>query len=398
MKVLHVIPSVSPSLGGPTHVVLNLVKALITKGIDAEIVTTNDDRDDVLDVPTRQRVIHKGVPVWFLPRFSPPLKEFIFSPALFQWLWKNAPDYDVIHSHYLFSFAPTCAGITARQNDVPYIVRPLGQLSPWALKQSQTKKRIYSFLFEEHNLRSAAAIHCTSTGEVEDVKKIGIQTSTATIPLGVDVPAVIPDATRQLYQVYEIPNGRFTLLFLSRIHYKKRPELLLQVVHQLVYRGKDIHLLLAGTGEKDYIGKLKDLVSSLNLNGRVTFTGFVQGRDKDLLLQGVNAFVLPSFSENFGVAVAEALVSGLPVITTPGVQISPEIASAKAGLIVEGEEDYLSQAIEKLMSDPELQKEFSKNGKKLAQQRYSWDVIAEQLINVYEIVIENHCLPKDIVF
>ncbi|MDJ0708321.1 MAG: glycosyl transferase family 1, partial [Leptolyngbyaceae cyanobacterium MO_188.B28] len=89
MKVLHVIPSLSPALGGPTQVALNLVKSLRDCNIDTEIVTTNDNGPELLDVPLYQRIEYEQVPVWFLPRFSPPLKEFIFSAALTRWLWRH---------------------------------------------------------------------------------------------------------------------------------------------------------------------------------------------------------------------------------------------------------------------------------------------------------------------
>ena len=398
MRVLHVIPSLSTKLGGPTHVVLNLVKALLEKGINTEVVTTNDDGSNLLDVPLQQKTVYKNIPVWFLPRFSPPLKEFIFSPAITTWMWKNLRHYDVLDNHYLFSYAPTCAGFIARRQNIPYTVRTMGQLTPWALAQSRTKKQIYSALVEKKTLAQSAAIHCTTKDEAADVRQFGIKTPTATIPLGVDQSPMLPNVNHQLREKYEISQERFVILFLSRLHYKKRPDLLLKSIHQLVANGKDIHLLLAGAGDEQYICELKTLVNDLQLGDRVTFTGFVQGQDKDCLLQGTDIFVLPSFSENFGVAVAEALAAGLPVITTPGVQISPEIAAAKAGLIVEGEQEALTQAIETLMDNPTLQLELSENGKRLAQERYSWGAIAQQLIEVYSSVIEHGRLPHDIAF
>ena len=198
MKVLHVIPSVSPTLGGPTQAVLNLVKALRQCGVDAEIATTNHNGSALLDVPLNQRIEYKQVPVWFLPRFSPPMKEFIFSAELTRWLWHHIRDYDLLNTHYIFSYASTCAGAIARRQGIPYLVRTIGQLTPWALAQSRLKKQIYTFLIERHNLNCAAAIHCTSGGEAEDVRNFGIKTPTLTLPLGVTIagnPAAIASAT-----------------------------------------------------------------------------------------------------------------------------------------------------------------------------------------------------------
>ena len=402
MKILHIIPSLSPTLGGPTQVALNLVSALRECGNDAEILTTNDDGFRLLDVPLNQRVDYSfdsnsnaSVPVWFLPRFSPPLKEFIFSSALACWMWKHLHNYDILDNHYLFSFAPSCAAKIAQQKGIPYTVRTMGQLSPWALAQSRLKKQIYTSLIERYNLKYAAAIHCTSVTEAEDVRKFGIQNPTITLPLGVNPPITIPDASAELHQQYNIPADVPIVLFLSRLHYKKRPELLLQSLNQLSVRGYDFHVILAGSGDSDYLDKLKSLTISLGIAHRVSFPGFVAGREKDLLLQGSDLFVLPSFSENFGIAVAEALVAGLPVVITPDIQIAPEIADAQAGLVVQGEVVPLAAAIAQLLTSPKLRYELSQNAKRLARARYSWKAIAQNLASAYTTIASGIPLLND---
>ncbi|MFB2935439.1 glycosyltransferase [Aerosakkonemataceae cyanobacterium BLCC-F154] len=394
MKILHVIPSVSPTLGGPTQVVLNLVKALRECKVDAEIVTTNDRGTTLLDVPLYQLTEYEQVPVWFLPRFSPPLKEYIFSPAIAQWLGKNIRNYDILDNHYLFSYASTCAGAIARWQNIPYTVRTMGQLAPWALAQSQRKKQIYSLLIERHNLNRAAAIHCTSAGEAEDVRNFGIKTPTVTLPLGVNQPETLPDAKQQIREIYRIPATIPIVLFLSRLHYKKRPELLIRSLSKLALNQTKFHLILAGTGEPDYLQYLQNLVLDSGLTAQTTFSGFVTGKDKDLLLQGSDIFVLPSFSENFGIAVAEALANGLPVIITPDIQIAPEISQANAGLIVPGEEAAIANAIAQLLATPEQRHQLSENGKKLVKERYSWNAIASQLAEVYRTIIEQAKIPN----
>ncbi len=383
MKILHVIPSVSPTLGGPSEVIFNLVKALRDHKIEAEIATTNHNGFELLDVPLNQRVEYNQVPIWFFSRFSPPMKEFIFSATIAPWLWQNIRNYNILHLHYLFSYAPTSAGAIARYHKVPYIVRTLGQLSPWALTQSHLKKQIYTFLIERHNLNRAAAIHCTSMSEAEDVRNFGIKTPTITIPLGVNQPVKCPDAKQRLHQAYGISSETPVVLFLSRLHYKKRPDLLIQSLGQLAAQNYNFHLILAGSGEADYVEELKNLMMSLGLTSRISFAGFVKGIDKQLLLQGSDIFVLPSFSENFGIAVAEAMVVGLPVIVTPGVQIAQDIAEGKAGLVVEGEVDALANAIAQLLRSPKLRQELGENGKSLANSRYSWNAIAQKLACAY---------------
>jgi glycosyltransferase involved in cell wall biosynthesis len=387
MKVLHVIPSLSPALGGPPQVALRLVQALRQSGVEAEIVTTNHNGAKPLDVPLAQRVEYSpdrseslSVPVWFLPHARPALKEFIFSAPLTRWLWQNIHRYDLLDNHYLFSYAPTCAGAIARHKNIPYTVRTMGQLTPWALAQSQLKKQFYTALVERHNLNYAAAVHCTAAAEAEDVRRFGIHAPTITLPLGVQTPVVQTDARAKLRQQYGIPTGVPIVLFLSRLHYKKRPELLLQALSRLPY---PFHAILAGSGEEPYLKQLQDLAGSLGIADRVSFPGLVTGLAKDLLLQGSDLFALPSFSENFGIAVAEALVAGLPVVITPGIQIAPDVAAAQAGLVISGEVEPLAKAIDQLLTTPELRYQLGENGRQLARNQYDWQAIAQRLIPLY---------------
>lgn len=393
MRILHVIPGLSPALGGPPQVALNLVKALRDLGVDAEIATTNFDQPQPIDVPLNQRVNFQtgtesidSVPVWFLPFNPPALKEFIFSKAFTSWCWNHIPSYDVLDNHYLFSYAPTCAAAIARWHQVPYTVRVMGQLTPWALAQSQLKKQVYSTLVERRNLTAAAAIHCTTTEEAKEVRQFGIQTPTLTLPLGVHVPVLNPEARSQLRAHYQIPDNTPVILFLSRLHYKKRPDLLLKTLYELKGQNYRFHLLIAGTGEPDYVQQIKQLAIDLSLTNQVSFTGLVVGSQKDLLLQGSDFFVLPSYSENFGIAVAEAMICGLPVIITPGVQIASDIAAAGAGLVVEGDQKLLGEAIAQLLSNPKLRQELGDRGRRFAQVRYSWGTIAQNLIPAYETI------------
>ncbi|MBK1987119.1 glycosyltransferase [Sphaerospermopsis aphanizomenoides BCCUSP55] len=383
MKVLHIIPSISPKLGGPTQVVLNLVRALRTEGIDVEIATTNDDDGMLLDVPLCECVEYQGLPVWFFPRVA-RIKAFLPSLAFTQWLWQNIKNYDILDNHYLFSYLPTCAAIFAQWQQVPYTVRIMGQLTPWALAQSKLKKQVYSYLIERRNLDLAAAIHCTSVGEMEDAISFGVNPPKIVLPLGVNPSKLIADAKSKLRHQYKIDPEFPIVLFLSRLHYKKRPELLIQTLSELAKQQQKFHLLIAGSGENIYVRSLQKMVDSVNITNQTSFVGFVSGYEKDLLLQGADVFVLPTYSENFGIALAEAMVSGLPIITTPGVQIAPEIAKAKAGIIVEGEIESLKGAIADLLNHPQLREQMGENGRLFALEKYSWQTIAQQLASAYQ--------------
>ena len=387
MKVLHVIPSLAKEKGGPTQISLDLIRALNDCGIEAEIATTNDNGSGLLNVPLFEKIDYEGVPVWFLPRFAMPLKEFLFSPALTRWLWQHLGNYQLIHTHYLFSYAPTAAAAIARWYNLPYIVTPYGMLTSWALNHQRGKKLVYS-LIERHNFRHAVGAYCATKDESQDVENFRVPTSTFVIPYGVDLPVTQEQARQELRSKYQITTETPIVLYFSRLHEKKRPDLLIQSLSQLKEQW-DFHLLIAGSGEPDYENYLHNLTNSLGLTSRTNFTGFITGQDKEILLQGSDLFVLPSFSENFGIAVAEAMAAKLPVIVTSGVQIAPEIAAADAGIVIDGEGSTLVEAITQLLQFPDLRKQLGNRGFELVKKRYSWRAIANQMANIYTKISQN---------
>lgn len=399
MKILHVIPSLSPKLGGPTIVALKLVHELRRQGVDAEIATTNYDVFGSLDVPLNQKIDYifdathnLSVPVWFFPYSSPSIRYYIFSFSLTLWLWENIPKYDVIDNHYLFSYASTCSAIISNFYKMPYTMRAMGQLSSWALNQGQLKKKLYLALLERHNLRNAAAIHCTSLAEAQDVSALGLHTPRVVLPLGVDPLAHTVDASMLLHHQYEIPEDKPIILFISRLDKKKRVDLVIESLSKLRDRDYTFHSIIAGSGDSNYVHKIMELVDKHDLQNYISFPGFVDGPDKNILLQGSDLFVLPSHSENFGIAVAEALIAKLPVVITHGIQISSDILAANAGLVIEDNSDSLTSAIANLIDDPILRQNLGQNGYNFAKIHYDWHRISQRLSDVYESICERKTL------
>lgn len=167
--------------------------------------------------------------------------------------------------------------------------------------------------------------------------------------------------------------------------------MLIQVLSEI--RQQSFHLVIAGTGEQKYVNSLHELVATHHLQAQTTFAGFVTGLDKDILFQGSDLFVLPTYSENFGIVLAEAMVAGLPVVTTPGAQISTEISQAHAGIII-NDQSQLQDAISLLLRSPQLREELGKNGKNFAVQRYSWPSIAQQFVTLYSDILHHKQLPE----
>ncbi|BAB76938.1 glycosyltransferase [Anabaena sp. FACHB-709] len=388
MNVLHVIPSIAPIRGGPSQAVLEMVKALRDANIEAEIATTNDNGKELLNVPLGQYTHYQEVPVWFFPRFSPAinsLREFAFSKELTIWLWKNIHNYDLLHIHAIFSYASTAAMAIARLRKIPYIVRPLGQLCEWSLQQSAIKKQIYLQLIEKSNLNNSKYIHFTSEQEQQETSLLNLTSPSFILPHGLSITNIIPDARQRLRQHFNLPEDEPIILFLSRLHPKKGLDYLIPALEKISnYR---FTFVLAGSGSPDYETEVKSLLVSHSIQNRTCFTGFVKGEIKDILLQGADLFALTSHSENFGVAVLEALSAGVPVLVTPGVALANLVTQQNLGYVTELDVNYIAASIQQALDYPQKAKEMGDRARQLICEKYTWDKVAGQLQEVYKNIL-----------
>ena len=196
LKVLHVIPSVSPLRGGPSKAVQEMVQALRQQGVEASILTTNDHGSGLdSSLITGRWIEWQGVPLLAFPRWSPPLRalrEYAVSAGLAAWLTRHARRYDLLHIHALFSFPSSWAMATARRAQVPYLVRTIGMLSPWSLAQSPARKRWMLRLLERRNLEAASALHFTTEAERQEARPLALGAAELVLPLGVELPPPHP--------------------------------------------------------------------------------------------------------------------------------------------------------------------------------------------------------------
>ena len=373
MRVLHVIPSLAEQSGGPAAAIVPMCRALQTQGIEPLIVTTNEgrpqaDTEDLLDF--------EGVPVRFFPvQLGASYK---YSRPLATWLGKNVKDFDLVHVHAVFNHASVAAARACRGAGVPYVVRPLGTLDPWSMKQKRVRKRLFWFLFAKRLLAAAAAVHYTAAAEKTATEAYLGMNHGYVVPLGVNLNGSTHDDSVANY-FPELAREPY-ILSLSRLHPKKRLDELIEAFQSL--GDQRWRLVIAGDGPADYLSFLNQKARG---SERISFTGWVEGKRKEALMRGASLFVLPSRHENFGLSVVEAMACSVPVMVTPQVNLAREIDSAQAGWVVAFKE--LSNGLAVVMED---------NGERLRRgkvayeyaKRYSWDKVGTDLADFYRQILE----------
>ncbi|GBF81261.1 hormogonium polysaccharide biosynthesis glycosyltransferase HpsP [Aphanothece sacrum] len=389
MKILHVVPSISLVYGGPSQMVLGLCAALADQGIDVTILTTNSNGDTgqlPLEVPLGVPILQKGYQIIYFP--CSPFRRYKFSLQLLQWLANHASDYDIAHIHALFSPVSTAAATIARYCHLPYILRPLGTLDPADLQKKRLLKQFYGTFLERPNLAGAAGVHFTTEQEAKISHRYGVKTQDLVIPLGVSLPDNCPPYG-QIRQNLGIPNNLPLLLFMSRIDPKKGLNLLLAAGENLVKREVKFHLVIAGSNPQDptYEAQIQEQISKSCLAKHTTITGFVKGELKLGLLQDADLFVLPSYYENFGIAVAEAMAMNIPVVISEGVYIWPDIQEVAAGWVTSLDIEMLTNTLETALNNPQERQKRGENARQLVLNRYQWPVIAQQMIKTYANLI-----------
>ena len=409
MRVLHVIPSLSTAHGGPSRAIRLIEDALLGRGITVETATTDDDGPGLR---TGKRCAVLLAENGRARRYFPKRMEFYkVSPGFARWIFGHVRDYDLVHIHALFSFTSVVAAWAARKAGVPYVVRPLGTLNRYGVKQRRPwLKRLSLKLIEGPILRHAAAVHFTAMAEQMEAGELGFPLRAVVIPLGIEPTE--GDASVFLARYPELLDYR-VLLYLSRLDPKKNIESLLRAFSQIVglprdgvdlvgsplagrgglkpalqkYALSDVRLVIAGNGVAGYVASLKKLADELQISDKVLWTGNLNGELKAGAFAAAQIFVLPSFSENFGIAAAEALMAGLPCVLGEGVAIADEVAKGGAGLVTAPDPKAIAQAVQTLLGDDNSSADMGRCAAVLARERYSLAAMGASLHALYSKIL-----------
>lgn len=390
MKLLIVVPALGSIYGGPSKSVVELAQAL-GKHVSVDLVTTNANGSEVLDVAlntwqpkTNYRVQYFSYWGW---------GDYKLSLSLTQWLFKHITDYDLVNTNAIFSLTNLPAYWACQQHKIPYVVIPRGMLEPWALSYKAWKKRIYYTLLEKPALENAKLIQMLASTEAEQIKPLNLKTPVTIAPNGIHRQDFEQLSNPELfYQKFPDTRNKTLILFLGRIDPKKGLDLLATVFGKIHAQFSQTHLIVAGPDNIGFLPTAKDYFAKAGCLENVTFTGMLTGSLKYAVLAAANIYVAPSYSEGFSMSVLEGMASGLPCVITTGCNF-PEAAKANAAYVVDIDADAIADALTKCLQYPQQAEEMGTRARQLIFEQYTWDSIAEKMIQVYTAIIKNQFIP-----
>lgn len=378
--IVQIVAGLHPRSGGPARTVVQLANSLARHAEFNTLLVSQKRFDEPIIAPNEIVVNHIVESSSNLAlKLGFPLKR-----KLRQIVCDNRPG--VIHNNGLWLPVNFWANRFARSLNIPFVIQPRGMLEPWAVNYRAWKKKSAMVLFQRRDLETAAALIATSSLEYENIRQLGFRKPIAVIPNGIEL-----EALQELHPDRVVAHSNIrTLLFLSRVHPKKG---LLNLVHawsQVSPSGWQ--LCIAGPDEGGHLAEVIALAQQLGVAESVEYLGEVDGARKSAIYRDADLFVLPTFSENFGVVVAEALAHGLPVITTRGAPWA-DLETYRCGWWIDIGVDPLVQALREAMSlTDDERRAMGIRGREYVK-RYDWDSIAQQTIEVYRWVLGQGPMP-----
>ncbi|WP_169795828.1 glycosyltransferase [Curtobacterium ammoniigenes] len=355
--------SIDPEKGGPSTAARAMAIELARNG-HRVTVTAHDDGK----LRRRSEAVEHGVRFIRFPLTSFRLQ---YSRAYNSWIKANAKNFDFVLINSLFLSHTTAVSKACRMAGVPYALRPHGSLNRSDMNRHLVRKRLYLASLGRKALKHAKFIFCTSEQEAQQAKSYG---SVKVIPLGVSLPSKLSDASKEI-----------TASFIGRLAEKKGPEIFLEAIKQVAAERETSTFVIAGPDDSGFRKRYGDDIDALQGSGHLRVLEYVTPDERDELLARSSMFVLPSRDENFGIAVAESLALGTPVVITEGVSHADAVRRANAGLVIARTPTHLAEAIRTLMDLPLTSyTRMSIAAYDLARANYSWERSVRLLIDAIE--------------
>jgi glycosyltransferase involved in cell wall biosynthesis len=303
---------------------------------------------------------------------------------------------DVVHLHGLWQSHTRRGARAARAAHVPYLIAAHGMAEPWALGHKRWKKRVYLALVEARNLRRASCLHALSRPEIDHLRKITRRTPICFIPNGVNL-ALFDDLPSRAVLETQCPElvGKFVLLFFARVHVKKGLDLLTEALNRIAPSCPELHVVIAGNDD-GALSPFRDRMTELGLTRRMTYLGHVTGQRARQVWAAADAFILPSYSEGFSMAILEAMACRLPCLFTTACHF-PEAAAAGGAVVVSPDITGVTSGLRELLErSGDERAELGKNARKLIESDYTWDRQAKRLASVYDWLSGGGARPESV--
>jgi glycosyltransferase involved in cell wall biosynthesis len=304
---------------------------------------------------------------------------------------------EVVHLHGLWQGHTRRGARAAHTARVPYLIAAHGMAEPWALRHKRWKKSLYLALVESRNLRRAACLHALSRPEIGHLRHLAPWTPICFVPNGVDLNFFDDLPARAiLEQEYPELKGKFVLLFFGRVHVKKGLDMLAEALRRVSPRFPDLHLLVAGKDDGAW-KPFSERIEQLGLARHITYVGHVGSEWARQVWAAADAFILPSYSEGFSMAILEALACSLPCLITTACHF-PELADAQGAVVVNPETNAVTQGLHDLLDRTDNQRRrLGHNGRRLVESQYTWDQQAQRLVSVYQWLAGGGARPECVV-
>ena len=370
MKILTFVSSLNLNSGGPSRSVPMQVKGLAEAGVYITLMTIKSENMNTHAIEGTSAKLHILEPHFSRQELLLFLEKEKFDLIQIQSVW-------ALHYHTLIKMA--------RKLNIPYIVTPRGMLEPWSLSQKKWKKKIGWWLYQRDDLQKAACIYTTAEMEARHIRELGIKVPISVIPNGIENDA---------YPCRTTKDGiKKQVLFLSRIHVKKGIELLIEAWEKLIPEFRGWNLKIVGNGESEYILSLRKMVSDKNLQNSIEISDPVFGAAKNKIYNESSLFCLPSYSENFGMVIAEAMSCGVPVITTTNCPWEI-LNETKTGWCIDLNIENLENTLREAMSmNQDYLYDMGQRASCLVYDNYNYRSVAQKAKNLYDWILTKRNKP-----
>lgn len=371
MKILSFVSSIDLSSGGPSRSVPMLAKGLAELGVDVTLMTIRSKNMNVHALEGTTARLKVLEPSFTRREIAQYLKDEKFHLIQIQSMW-DLPYHKVM--------------VEARRLGIPYIVTPRGMLEPWSLSQKKWKKKLAWWLYQRNDVQKSVCVFTTAKMEADHVTNLGITTCKAVIPNGIEADSY-PCKT-------SVDVVKKQVLFLSRVHVKKGIEILFEAWKRIHPYYEEWQLLVIGNGEAEYIHRLENWAKSLGVEDSIKILPPVFGDAKINVYQESALFCLPSFSENFGMVIAEAMSCGTPVITTTNCPWEI-LKETNTGWCVNLSLDNLERALrEALTMSPTELYDMGQKASKLIYENFDYRNVTRKTLKLYEWLLNGGEKPE----